>query len=294
MFNKPFHLPKLGSLWMLVAAFGFAIMGALVKVGANTFTSAELVFYRSIFGLFSICILIYLKKWPLKSPVLYKHLGRSLAGFFALLLFFYAIAHLPLATAITLNYTSPLFLAAFMPFMLKQEHQQQRAKRALYLSLLIGFIGVAMLLHPIFNKQDSLAGIIGLLSGFGAGIAYVQVKQLGQYNEPDWRTVFYFTLVCSIGAGLWMCFQPFTPLHWQHLPVLLGIGVTATISQLALTRAYRTGKTLLVASLAYTTVVFASILGVLFWQETFTTQELIAMALIVLSGILSTIVSNKS
>jgi len=289
-----------GSLWMLLAALGFAIMGALVKAGSTTFSSAELVFYRSLFGFIMILVTIRAKKLSVKTPHIGKHLARSLLGFFSLLMFFYAIAHLPLATAITLNYTSPLFLAAFMPFML---HEQPR--KILYLALIISFIGVVILLKPSFASQDLLAGILGLCSGMGAGLAYLHVKQLGNLNEPDWRTVFYFTLISTIGAGIWMLvnylmFRPASavstslPLRWQDWGLLLGLAISATIAQLALTRAYRTGKTLLVASLSYATVVISSIFGVLFWAEHLSPSEWIAICLIVISGILSIYSTQKT
>ena len=283
------QLPKLGSLWMLVAALGFAIMGALVKVGATKFSSAELVFYRSAFGLIAIYAFIFAKKLPLKTPVMVKHMSRSLVGFGSLALFFYAIAHLPLASAITLNYTSPLFLAFFMPFFL-----HERPKKLVYVAILVGFIGVILVLQPTFNKSDALAGTLGLASGIGASFAYIYVKQLGNLGEPDWRTVFYFTLVSTIGAGAWMLFNQFTRLSWQDLPMLIGLGVSATIAQLALTRAYRTGKTLTVASLAYVTVIIASFFGVIFWQEQLTYGEWYGIGLIILSGIISVNTTSES
>jgi drug/metabolite transporter (DMT)-like permease len=275
-------LPNLGSLWMLVAALGFAIMGALVKVNAHKFNSAELVFYRSAFGLFFIYAYIFAKKLPLKTPVLTKQMSRALVGLASLVLFFYAIAHLPLATAITLNYTSALFLAIFMPFFL-----HEKPKPILYGTVLLGFIGVILLLKPVLNQRDMLAGILGLLSGMGAALAYIHVKQLGDLNEPDWRTVFYFTFVSTIASGLWMLMKTFTPLNWHDMPSLLGLGASATIAQLAMTRAYRTGHTLIVASLAYTTVIFASFFGVVFWQEALSASEYIAIGIIILSGIIS-------
>lgn len=277
-----FTLPNLGSLWMLVAALGFAIMGALVKVGAQKFSSAELVFYRSIFGLLVIWFYIAANKLPLTTPFMFKQMSRALVGFAALVLFFYAIAHLPLATAITLNYTSPLFLAVFMPFLL-----HEKPKKTLYIGLIIGFVGVSLLLKPTLNRADWLAGSLGLLSGLGAALAYVHVKQLGKLNEPDWRTVFYFTLISSIGAGLWMLFDHFHAIAWQDLPILLGLGLSATIAQLAMTRAYRTGNTLVVASLAYATVVLASLFGVLWWHEHLSLDAWLAISLIILSGIIS-------
>ena len=279
---KNIRLPNLGSLWMLLAALGFAVMGALVKVNAHKFNSAELVFYRSAFGLVFIYAYIFAKKLPLKTPVLTKQMSRALVGLASLALFFYAIAHLPLATAITLNYTSALFLAIFMPFLL-----HEKPKPVLYGTVLLGFIGVILLLKPVLNQRDMLAGILGLLSGMGAALAYIHVKQLGKLNEPDWRTVFYFTFVSTIASGLWLLLQTFTMPALADMPSLLGLGASATIAQLAMTRAYRTGNTLIVASLAYTTVIFATLFGVIFWQETLSLSEYFAIGIIILSGIIS-------
>jgi len=276
------RLPNLGSLWMLVAALGFAIMGALVKIGAQKFSPAELVFYRSLFGLLSIWLFISMQKLPLATPYIGKHMSRALVGFTSLVLFFYAIAHLPLATAITLNYTSPLFLALFMPFLL-----HEKPKKILLLALVIGFIGVSLLLKPTIDQDSWFAGLLGLLSGIGAALAYVHVKQLGKVNEPDWRTVFYFTLVSTIGAGIWMLFDTFQNITWQDLLTLSGLGLSATIAQLALTRAYRTGDTLVVASLAYVTILLASLFGILWWNEHLSFDAWLAIGLIILSGMIS-------
>jgi drug/metabolite transporter (DMT)-like permease len=276
------RLPKLGSFWMLVAALGFAIMGALVKVGSAKFSAAELVFYRSIFGLVAIWLFIVFNKLSIKTSYLFKQSSRALVGFASLVLFFYAIAHLKLATAITLNYTSPLFLALLMPFLL-----HEKAKKIVFLALLIGFVGVAVLLKPSISQQDWLAGSLGLLSGLGAAWAYVHVKQLGQLSEPDWRTVFYFSLISSICAGAWMLFGDFHALAMDDLKVLVALGVSATIAQLAMTRAYRTGDTLVVASLAYVTVILASLFGVLWWHEHLALSDYLGIGLIILSGVVS-------
>lgn len=284
---NPKHWP-LGSYWMLVAGLGFAIMGAFVKAGSARFSASELVFYRSAFGFLMIAALVCWQGKPLKTPLLAMQMRRAGVGFTALLLFFYAIAHLPLATAITLNYTSPMFLALLSPWLLRGEHplsHQQRQK--LNLCVVGGFVGICLLLQPAFHSNQLLAGGIGLLSGIGAAFAYVHVKQLGIAGEPDWRTVFYFTLVCTIASGGWMLIDHVTALQWQDLPLLCGLGASATLSQLALTRAYRTGNTLTVASLAYSTVVFATLIGVLVWGETLSTHEIIGMLLIVAFGILS-------
>lgn len=274
--NKP------GSLWMLVAAFFFAIMGTLVKIGGETFSSHELVFYRSFFGLVFIFVLARKQNLQLKTPVLGKQLTRSILGFISLVMFFYAISQLPLATAITLNYTSPLFMAMFAPFML-----HERPRKILILAIIMGFAGVALLLRPSLHMDELIAGTFGLLSGLTAGIVYVHVTQLARVGEPDWRTVFYFTLVCTLGAGLWMLLHHFSPLSWKDIPLLLGLGTSATIAQLAMTRAYRTGNHLVVGSLAYTTVLLASMFGLILWGETLSADRWLAVGLIILGGIIS-------
>ena len=102
---------------------------------------------------------------------------------------------------------------------------------------------------------------MGLVSGFFAAIAYLNVKQLGQIGEPEWRIVFYFTLICTFGGGIWMGVHAFHPVSPRNFLLLLGLGTTATLAQLAMTRAYREGNTLVVGSLAYSTVIVRQPVG---------------------------------
>jgi drug/metabolite transporter (DMT)-like permease len=210
------------------------------------------------------------------------HLTRSVAGFIALLLFFHAIAELPLATAVTLNYTSPLFLALLLTFW-----QREKPHWPLLSALLLGFAGLILLLRPTLHADQLLTGLMGLGSGFLAGVAYFNLRQLGRLGEPDWRTVFYFTLVSSLGAGIVASMTGWHRVDLQAAGVLLGLGITATLAQLALTRAYRLGNALTVGGLAYSTVVFASLLGVLWWREVLPAGAWLGMGLIVASGVMS-------
>jgi drug/metabolite transporter (DMT)-like permease len=210
------------------------------------------------------------------------HLGRSLSGFVALLLYFYAISALPLATAVTLNYTSPLFLALLTTLWLKE-----RAHWPLVLAIILGFAGIVLLLQPTLNQEQFFAGCIGLVSGFLAGIAYFNIKQLGEMGEPEWRVVFYFTLLCTVGAGIWMLLNTFHSVNQENLLILLGLGTTATLAQFAMTRAYGKGKALVSGSLAYSTVVFASLFGIVLWGEMLPVTGWLGIGLIAAGGILS-------
>lgn len=268
--------------WMVVAGLLFGLMGVFVKLGAHYFSGAELVFYRSLIGLVVIYAIIRYRGLSVSTTRWKMHATRGLSGFVALMLFFYAITALPLATAITLNYTSPLFLALLLTIVLKE-----KPRLPLLAAVVMGFAGVALLLRPSFHGSQVAAGLMGLCSGFLAGVAYLNVKQLGQAGEPEWRTVFYFTLVSTIGAGTWMLIHSFHPITARGLLILIGLGTSATLAQLAMTRAYRLGEALVVGSLAYSTVVFASLFGLIIWNEMPSPGAWFAIAVIIASGILS-------
>lgn len=272
------------SSWMLVAAALFALMSVLVKQASATFSPAELVFYRSAFGLVAIWGVIAVSHRrllaPLATPHFKAHAWRGLSGFTALVLFFYALSQLPLATAVTLNYTAPLFLAALSAWWLRERHG-----RGLNGAVLLGFVGIVLLLQPQVRGQDWLPALAGLGSGMLAAVAYVNVKNLGRLGESEWRVVFYFTLLSTIGGAVWMAVAGFHRPQAGDWPWLIGIGVTATVAQLALTRAYHRGRTLTVGSLAYTTVGFSALYGVLLFGERLALMAWLGMAVVAAAGI---------
>ncbi|WP_245615771.1 DMT family transporter [Andreprevotia chitinilytica] len=282
-----------GPFWMAVAGLCFGVMGVFVKLGSVRFSTAELVFYRCLAGFAGILLIVLPQglSVAVKPAMLKLHLTRSISGFISLMLYFYAIAHLPLPTAVTLNYTSPIFL-----LLLTLGWQRQWPQRSQVLAVLFGFVGVVLLLRPTFNEQDYVTGLIGLGSGLLASVAYMNVHELGRAGEPDWRTVFYFSLVSSIGAGIWMLFQstPLTRLTWSNLWIIIGLGFAATCAQLSMTRAYRKGKSLVVASFAYLTVVFSTLFGVLIWGDVLPPSSYLAMLLIASTGVLTTLVQRRN
>jgi drug/metabolite transporter (DMT)-like permease len=272
------------SSWMLVAAALFALMSVLVKHASSTFSPAELVFYRSAFGLVAIWGVIAVSHRrllsPLATPHIKAHFWRGLSGFTALVLFFFALSRLPLATAVTLNYTAPLFLAALSAWWLRERHG-----RGIVGAVLLGFVGIVLLLRPQVQGQDWLPALAGLASGMLAAVAYVNVKNLGRLGESEWRVVFYFTLLSTVGGAAWMAVAGSHMPQAADWPWLIGIGVTATLAQLALTRAYHRGRTLTVGSLAYTTVGFSALYGVLLFGERLPLLAWIGMAVVAAAGV---------
>ena len=274
-----FKLHK-GVLWMLIATFFFALMGTFVKLGGGNFTSTELVFYRSSISLVIIILIMRWNKINYSSKYIKLHLTRSTIGFISLLFFFYAINRLPLSTAISLNYTSPLFLGLLMPLILNR-----KIKRWLFLAVVIGFIGVFFILKPTFENHNYFAGFVGLISGFGAAMAYLYVTQLGQLKEPDLRTIFYFTLVSTFCSGFMMLFSEVNNIKFEYVLTLIGLGISATIAQIAITKAYRVGNTLGNAGLSYLTIIFSTIIGVVWLDEFIEWQTAFGILLIIISGI---------
>lgn len=267
---------------MLVAGFLFGCMGVCVKLGAAYFSNVELVFYRSFFGLFMVYALIHQQRGSILTPHWGSHLWRSLSGSVAIMLFFYCITVLPLATAVTLNYTSSLFLVIFTMLVFKD-----RFHAPLSFAIALGFVGVVLLLHPTLEREQLFSGMLGLISGFFAGIAMLNVKQLGMKGEPEWRVVFYFSLIASLISGGFMLFDTIHPITLHSLLILLGLAGSGTLAQLAMTRAYAQGRTLVVGSLAYSTVVFAALFGGWLWNEALSLSSWGGIGLIVASGVLS-------
>ncbi len=267
------------SLWMLVASLLFACMGVCVKLAAATHSAVEIVFARSFISLVLMYGLVRLQGVSLRTRHWRWQISRGTVGFLALFASFYAITLLPLATAVTLNYTSAIFLAVYLAL------AGARITRGIISALVLGLVGVILLLKPSFHADQLFGGLVGLASGAMAGMAYYSVKELGARGESETRTVFYFSLVSTLGSAIWLAFSEWHAVDWHSGGLMLGVAGFATVAQLAMTRAYTRGKTLLSATLAYSTVVFSSLFGMVLWDEVLPLSSWGAILLIVLSGI---------
>lgn len=272
----------LGSAWMIVAALLFSLMGVCVKEGAQNFTPVELVFWRTLFGVLMLGIPACLYGQRFATPHFKGHLVRGCAGYVSLLLTFYAIVHLPLVTAVTLTHTAPMFLALLSVLWLKERFSGRMAA-----ALALGFVGVTLLLRPTMAGDLWFYGLVGLASGAASGFAYLHVRELGQLGEPEWRIVFYFALLSTVFGAALVTFTGWHALTLNNIGPLLGLGLTATLGQLAMTRAYKVGRKLVAANLSYLSVVFSSLLGALLWGDTLPLDSCVAIAVIVCSGIVT-------
>lgn len=282
---------------MVGASLLFAVMGVCVKLASQQYGAGEIVMYRSLVGLAFMALVLRLRRVSWRSAVPGMHLWRCITGVTALCLWFHAIAGLPLATAMTLNYMSSVWIALFLlgGAVLAGPERAAPLDHRLVAAVLVGFVGVALVLRPTLEQQQLWHGLVGLGSGLLAAMAYLQVTALGRLGEPGERVVFWFSatgvLFGAVVAALGEGFQGHTP---RGLALLLAVGLLATAAQWMMTRAYGTGATLGIAALQYLGIVFSFVFGLLLFDDRLTPAAGLGIVLIVAAGVAATLLRGPT
>jgi S-adenosylmethionine uptake transporter len=285
------------ALWMLLASLFFATMGVCIKFASEHFNSFEIVCYRGMVGVVFLIGMTRVRGVSLRTRVPMMHVWRSVVGVTALTSWFYAIAALPLATAVTLNYMSSVWIAAFLlggALLVQGRNAPVKQQGPLFLAVLAGFGGVAMMLRPTLNEDQFVGAFVGLLSGVFSAFAYLQVAALSRAGEPESRTVFYFSIGAVLAGALGMVFVGTSAWHWPSALWLLPIGLLAVFGQLCMTRAYASGATLVVANLQYSGIVFAGIYSLTIFGDQLPLIGWLGMGLIIASGITATVLRARA
>jgi drug/metabolite transporter (DMT)-like permease len=283
---------------MTAAALLFAVMGVCVKLASAIYSPGEIVMYRSIMGLGLMAGVMRWRGVSWRTQVPGMHLRRSISGTAALCLWFYCIATLPLATAMTLNYMSSVWMAVFLiagALLIKPGLGKQPAPidGRLLVAVLVGFIGVACVLQPTLAQDQVAPALVGLASGMLAAVAYLQVSALGRLGEPGIRVVFYFSVSGVLAGAALTLISGTTHGHTTNgITLLLAIGLLATAAQWMMTTAYSGGATLGIAALQYLGIAFSFLFGVLLFDDTVTPLALLGMVLIVGAGIAATLLRS--
>ncbi len=270
-----------GALFALAAAAAMAVGATCVKGASATVPSTMIVFFRALIGL--LLMLPWLiqggrRAWQTKRPG--GHIWRSLFGIVSMYGYFYSLSHLPLAEAVLLTYTMPLF-APFIGWLWLGERPPNSALPA----ALIGLAGIALIVKPGMAGLTSSAALIGALSGVSAAAAMIGIRRISD-TEPAPRIVFYFLLMSTCVTVV--------PLHWTwKMPAgptwlwLLGVGAFATGGQLLLTRAYASAPAAFIGPFTYTSVIFAGAFGWTLWGEAPDLWSLAGIVLVIGSCLLT-------
>ena len=202
----------------------------------------------------------------------------------ALTMFFYTLKVLPLATAVTIQYLSPVFTVIIAIFFLGE-----RMKKIQWLFFLLAFVGVALIKG--FDERVSLVYLgIGLLSSFFAGAAYNCIRKLKDTDHPV-VVVFYFPLVATPVMAVLSFFNWENP-NWTDLGIILLLGIFTQIGQVYMTKALQAEKANIVASLKYLGSVYALVYSYLIFNETYGMMSLIGIFLVLL-GVVANVSWNK-
>jgi len=284
-----------GVLFMFLSALFSAGNGALAKILSDDLSALEIVFFRNLFGVFFIFLTLKHTPTTSKGGKPFLLLYRGLFGFTALFLFFYTITAIPLGEAITLNKTSPLFVAILAFFILGEKLSTKNI-----IALFLGFLGVALITKP-FGLSIGIDYFLGLLGGFLAAAAYTTIRKIKDIYDS--RTIvlsfmsvgvvipllLFFLASYHIPQSLEFIIKPFVMPSTLKAWILLSIiGVTATISQWLLTLAYSNSNAGIIGIASYSNIPFAIFFGTLLGDKMPDLFVFIGIFLIVLSGLMIT------
>lgn len=254
----------------LLSVLAFSVMVALVKVLGETVPVGQIVFFRALFGLVPLALMIqWQRSWnsalATRRPL--GHVGRGLIGATAMALWFASLARLPLPDATAISFAQPLMTTALAVLILGEVVRLYR-----WTAVAVGFAGVIVVLWPNLGLGSTLAdetrrlgAILALASACAMALAQVYVRQLIK-TETTTSVVFWFSALTSLFALATLPFGWVVP-DMATLALLVGAGLLGGAGQIAMTHSYRLAPASVVAPFDYTGMVFAVVLGLWLFDE---------------------------
>ena len=254
MFNKLSDRSK-GIIFIILSAFGFAMMSAFVKL-AGDLPSFQKTFFRNMVSLAVALFLILKHRGSLfgKRENQKTLIMRSAFGTMGIILNYYAIDNLKvLSDANMLNKLSPFFVIIFSALFLKEKIKPNQM-----LALLVAFLGMLFVIKPSFSFEI-IPAVAGILGGISAAAAYTCVRFLGGKEKPD-TIVFYFSLFSTI-VVLPLMLASYTHMTIWQLLSLLAAGAFASIGQFGITLAYKYAPGKEISIFDYSNIIFSAIIS---------------------------------
>ena len=273
-------------LLVLAATVLFTGSSGIIKSMGGAIPAVELVLIRSVFALIPLLPLFARAGWwrALKTREWRRHSVRTACGYFGMLTSIHGYVVLPLVLVTALGFVMPLFLVLLSVPILGERVGRHRA-----LAVLAGLLGVLVMVRPwlVFGgaAHVPLASVAYVLAGVAtwAG-AMIAIRQMGQAGEKAVTITAWFTLGSIILSGL-MSIPVWVAPSLDQLLVLAAIGLIAGLAQVLMTEGYRSGEATLLAPFEYSAIVFATVLGVVFWAEVPDFWDVVGIAIIVASGL---------
>jgi drug/metabolite transporter (DMT)-like permease len=285
---KQHYLSTSGVFFALVAFFLGASCSALIKSATTFLPYIQIVFVRYALGALIAFVFLGAKDksglMSLRHGML--HFQRAVLGMGAFISFVVSLHYTPLSVWTALSFTNPLMLAVLAAIILKE-----RVSALRWLAILLGFSGVLIIVEP-HETAGYLPIVLLILGCLSAALSDIAVRKLSS-SYSSAVIVFIFFTICSI------LLLPVVPFFWRtpnfiELILLISIALCGLGSQLCLTKAIQTTSASSVAPFAYTSLLWTTVFGYLFWNELPTLKESAGILLIVADGILAYITIRKS
>ncbi|WP_071884492.1 DMT family transporter [Hymenobacter sp. APR13] len=265
-----------GARYMLLSTLAFALLNVCVKLLAHL-PPLEIIFFRSTLSLlFSYVALRQAAVAPWGQPRSRWHLvSRGTTGALALVLYFYTLQTMPLASAVTIQYLAPIFTSVLGIFLVKEKVRPWQ-----WVFFLLSFGGV-LLVKGVDTRITPLYLALGVASAVFSGLSYNAIRRMGGREHPL-VIVLYSQLVVVPFSAAYCLLHWTTPLGWQDWGLLLLTGIFTQLSQVYKTKAYQAAPLASISSLDYLGVLYALGLGYTFFGETFGLPSYLGMALVLL------------
>ncbi|WP_206929842.1 DMT family transporter [Roseococcus thiosulfatophilus] len=280
------HDARRGALLMLGATALFTLMGALVKLVGDRIHFLEIMFFRSVLAL-PVVLLIVARLGQgvrLRTQRLPQHVGRAVTGTMAMSCAFFSLTVLPLAEQTALTFTTPLFVTLLaIPFL------GERVGIHRFSAVLLGFGGILVIalgqgaFQGSINPWIALGMSIAVLHGVFSAMTTLLVRSLSA-TESSTTIVTWQSILMTCFTGLALPFVWVTPTPWEFL-LLLGVGLVGGIAQVMLTEAYASAQVSSLGAYSYTGILWAVLLGWIFFGDTPGIATFVGAGLIVLAAL---------
>lgn len=269
---------------MLMATFFFALMNVCIKKISHI-PPMEAVFFRCLVSMLCCFAIIFYDKLDWRGSNRWRLIARGVAGTTAVYTFFVTLQKMPLAPAVTIQYTSPIFTTLIAILILKES-----IKPIQYLFFIMSFAGVVLIKG--FDGRISIGYLLlGLFSAFASAIAYNLVRSLKEKEHPI-VVVLHFQIVGTL-IGLAGCFFDWRMPEGMDWFYLIATGLLTQLGQTNLTKALQTERVAITSSLNYLGILYALIFGVMFFGESYTATIITGIVLVVAGVVLNIIFGKK-
>lgn len=270
---------KQGILYIIMAGLFFALMTFFVRMAGNLPTMQKAFFRNAVAAVAALFLLAMSEEgFKIKKSSWRDLFLRSFFGTMGLICNFYAVDRLAIADANILNKLSPFFAIIMSYFILKE-----KANKTEWLCVVVAFIGALFVVKPSMDMQFVNA-MIGMLGGFGAGVAYTFVRKLGKAGERGPVIVMCFSVFSCIVTTPFLIIGA-KPMSLYQIVMLLLAGAAATGGQLSITKAYTKAPAKEISVFDYSQVVFAAALGLVFLGQIPDLMSIIGYVIIIGSAV---------